>query len=679
MIRAGSDIGGTFTDVIVFDSVAERVTHAKVLTSRAVERAVIDGIQMSGVALTDIDFLVHGSTVVINALIERKGVRTALVTTAGFRDVYEIGRINRPDSFNIFFKKHTPLVERALRFEVRERMLIERELEALDSNEVDALADRLLAAEVDAIAILLLHSYADPRHERELKARLALRLPHCFISASHELTREYREYERTSTVVANAYVGPIVSRYVNELERALARGGWHGHFHLMQSNGGLITAQAAQRDCVALIESGPAGGLIGAREVLRDLGIAAGVAFDMGGTTAKAGVIEHGEPRIAHQYFVGSYMTGLPVLTPVMDIHEVGMGGGSIATVTPFGELRVGPRSAGAAPGPACYGLGGSAATVTDANVVLGRLHAELPLAGNLALDAAAARAALVRDVAAPLGVEAEVAAGGMLKVANTSMAYAISAVTIERGLQPADFALVAYGGAGPLHATQLARELGMRCVIVPPSPGVFSAYGMLFADSQGHAARTAITRVAPDTIGALHAIADELAVEAAARLGLTIDALDAIEYGADMRYVGQEHTVFVAFPREWLSATQAARLKTRFDDVHQRTYSHSAAGEPAELVTLRCVGTRQTPKPAFLRLTPAPPAAPAFEAPVWLNESGADVVPFYARTSLPPAQCITGPAVIFEETASTLLGPGDVARVHRHGHLVIELEEIVV
>jgi len=360
-----------------------------------------------------------------------------------------------------------------------------------------------------------------------------------------------------------------------------------------------------------------------------------------------------------------------------MDIHEVGMGGGSIAAVTPFGELRVGPQSAGAAPGPACYGLGGSAATVTDANVVLGRLHAALPLAGNLALDAAAARAALVRDVAAPLGVEAEVAASGMLKVANTSMAYAISAVTIERGLHPADFALVAYGGAGPLHATQLARELGMRRVIVPPSPGVFSAYGMLFADSQGHAARTAITRVVADTIGALNAIADELAIEAAARLGLTVDALDVIEYGADMRYVGQEHTVFVAFPRQWLSAAQVAALKTRFDDVHQRTYSHSAAGEPAELVTLRCVATRRTPKPEFLPLAPAPLAPPAFEAPVWLDESGPNVVPFYARAALAPAQCIAGPAVVFEETASTLLAAGDVARVHHHGHLVIELEEI--
>ena len=676
-MRAGSDIGGTFTDVIMFDAASERIRHAKILTSRELERAVLSGIAATGVPVSDIDMLVHGSTVVINALIERKGVRTALVTTAGFRDVYEIGRINRPDSFNIFFKKHVPLVERALRFEVRERMLPECELEPLDGASVAALVTQLRAARVQAIAILLLHSYADPTHEQVLKAELAAQLPDCFITASHELTREYREYERTSTVVANAYVGPIVARYVGQLGAELAAGQCTGAFYLMQSNGGLISAEEARRNCISIIESGPAGGVIGVREVLRDLGIDSGVAFDMGGTTAKAGVVEHGVPRIAHQYFIGSYNTGLPILTPVMDIHEVGTGGGSIATITPYGELRVGPHSAGAAPGPACYCLGGSAATVTDANVVLGRLSARLPLAGQLTLDAAAARTALSVHVAAPLAIGVETAAAGIVKVANTAMAYAISAVTIERGLNPADFVLVAYGGAGPLHATQIARELGIRQVVIPPNPGVFSAYGMLFADRQGHAARTRITRVEAPALMTLEPTVVELIAEAAARLGLAVSALDAVELSAEMRYVGQEHTVNVALERALITDGQAAAVKQRFDAAHEQSYAHSAADEAAELVTLRCVATATTAKPRFLPLAAGrPPALPAFRAPVWLDGQAAGELPFYQRDELAPGQTLTGPAVIFEQTASTLLIAGDELTVHRNGHLLIDIDE---
>lgn len=679
MIRAGSDIGGTFTDVIAFDATKQSVRLAKLLSTPDLSQAVLDGIAETGLEIATTDTLVHGSTVVINALLERKGVRTALVTTLGFRDVYEIGRINRPDSFNLFFQKHDPLVERALRFEIDERMLPDRIVTPLSEDAIDALVAQLVAADVEAIAVLLLHAYANPVHEEILTRALRERLPHCFITASHDLTREYREYERTSTVVANAYIGPLVDRYLGVLDQQLQQSGFDGNFFLMQSNGGLIGPDEARRNCISLVESGPAGGVIGAQSVLADIGATNGVAFDMGGTTAKAGVVEDGMPRIGHQYFIGSYNVGLPVLTPVMDIHEVGTGGGSIASVTEFGELRVGPRSAGSAPGPACYGLGGQDATVTDANVVLGRLHQDLPLAGNLQLNLDVANNALGSTVAQPLGVSAQAAALGVVQVANTAMAYAISAVTIERGLNPADFALVAYGGAGPLHATQIARELGMQQVVIPPNPGVFSAYGMLFADPQGHASRTRITLVDPEQLPSLEALVDDLAGDACTRLGLGEVVADRIDLSADMRYVGQEHTVTVALDRDMLSAAGVSALKRRFDAVHERSYSHSAADERAEIVTLRCVATMLTDKPKF-----GPPIAdeyssdPAFHRAVWLDDEAAIEIPFYRRAALAAGTILDGPAVIFEDTASTLLLTGDRLQVHAHGHLLIDIEEAV-
>ncbi|MFP6682476.1 MAG: hydantoinase/oxoprolinase family protein [Gammaproteobacteria bacterium] len=680
MIRAGSDIGGTFTDVIAFDAATQSVRLGKLLSSPDLSQAVLDGIAETGLDVATIDTLVHGSTVVINALLERKGVRTALVTTLGFRDVYEIGRINRPDSFNLFFQKHDPLVERALRFEIDERMLPDRIVTPLSEDAIDALVDELVAADVEAIAVLLLHAYANPVHEEILTRALRERLPHCFITVSHDLTREYREYERTSTVVANAYIGPLVARYLGVLDQQLQQSGFEGNFFLMQSNGGLIGPDEARRNCISLIESGPAGGVIGAQSVLADIGAANGVAFDMGGTTAKAGVVEDGVPRIGHQYFIGSYNVGLPVLTPVMDIHEVGTGGGSIAQVTEFGELRVGPRSAGAAPGPACYGLGGQDATVTDANVVLGRLHPDLPLAGNLQLDRNFATSALKSAIAEPLGVSVEAAALGVVEVANTAMAYAISAVTIERGLNPADFVLIAYGGAGPLHATQIARELGMRQVVIPPSPGVFSAYGMLFADLQGHASRTRITLVDADELPSLEALVDDLVRDACTRLGLGEVVADRVDLYADMRYVGQEHTVNVALDRQMLSAGGVSVLKQRFDAVHERSYSHSAADERAEIVTLRCVATMLTDKPKFRpSIADERSSDPSFYRAVCLDSESATEIPFYRRAAIAAGTILDGPAVIFEDTASTLLLNGDRLQVHAHSHLLIDIEEAVL
>jgi N-methylhydantoinase A len=674
-MRAGADIGGTFTDVIVFDAATAQIRVVKLLSSQDLHSAILDGITRSGVDMADIETLVHGSTVVINTLLERKGAATALVTTRGFRDTYEIGRINRPDSFNLHFRKHVPLVERARRFEVDERMLPGGELQPLDRGSAVAVAEQLAGEDVDAVAVLLLHSYAHPEHEQELKTLLEERLPSCFVSVSHEVSREYREFERTSTVVANAYVGPRVSSYLADLEHGLQERGMAGELLLMQSNGGLFDTEAARTNCIAMIESGPAGGVIGSRAVVEDLGIGSAVAFDMGGTTAKAGVIEDGKARIAHEYFVGPYGTGLPIQTAVMDIHEVGTGGGSIASVSEFGELRVGPISAGASPGPAAYGLGGTHPTVTDANVVLGRLNADLPLAGGLALDREAAREAMRVHVAEPLGMSIEEAASGVVEIANTAMGYAISAVTVERGLDPGALAMIAYGGAGPLHATQVARELGMRTVVIPPNPGVFSAYGMLFADLEHHSSRTFIAPLSDAGVGEIHSVFEALLAEIVPTA--VNDSPTPAKLSADMRYVGQEHSVTVPIDAEMLVARDVDGIRGRFDELHDRLFSHSAAYEAVEVVTLRVVTTTPTAKPQFGAVAggTANPE-PVTRAAVELPSGRRDDVPFYEREGLAAGAQLSGPAVVVEPTTSTVLLEGDRLVVHEHGHMTITVEE---
>src|SRR6266852_4318336 len=461
-LRLAADIGGTFTDIAVFDESTGKLSFGKVLTT---PQRLVDGIN-GGVERASTDYaaialFLHGSTIAINTILERTGAKTALVTTQGFRDVYEIGRINRPDAYNLFFQKHTPLIERALRFEVNERMLAEgKALTPLKDQEIATLGRKLQKLGVDAVAILFLNSYVNPRHEQRAKTLIEAAHPEMFVSASHELSQEYREFERCSTVAANAYIGPKVRRYVGEIDDHIRKAGFHGSFLIVQSTGGLYESEQAQTQCVRMLESGPAAGVIGTQALCHTLGIQNAIAFDMGGTTAKAGVIYKGEALTTGAALIGGYDKALPVQIAMMDIFEVGTGGGSIARLDE-GGLRVGPQSAGAAPGPACYGLGGSEPTVTDANLVLGRLAADRFLGGEMRLDVGAAERALAERVAKPLGMNVTAAADGILRVAATAMSYAVKGVTTERGLDAGDFALVAYGGAGPLHAVQVAREIG--------------------------------------------------------------------------------------------------------------------------------------------------------------------------------------------------------------------------
>src|SRR5665213_2775608 len=424
-VRLGSDIGGTFTDVAAFDEATGKLLLGKSLTTPA---RLVDGIY-AGVAKAGADYgkagiFLHGSTIAINTLLERTGAKTALITTKGFRDIYEIGRVNRPDSYNLFFKKHKPLIERALRFEADERIVADGSIRTpLDDDEIIALGKRFEQLGIEAVAILFLHSYRNPVHEARAKEILQRNHPKMFVSASHELSQEYREFERCSTVAANAYIGPRVRTYLGDIEKHLRDEGCRGSFLVVQSTGGLYEASQAQAHCVRMMESGPASGVIGTRAMCEAIGLQNAIAFDMGGTTAKAGVIHQGEALTTGAALLGGYNTALPIQIAMMDIFEVGTGGGSLARVED-GMLRVGPQSAGAVPGPACYGLGGDAPTVTDANLVLGRLGADRFLGGEMMLDVVAAERALEQHVAAPLDMALIDAASGILRIASTAMSY---------------------------------------------------------------------------------------------------------------------------------------------------------------------------------------------------------------------------------------------------------------
>ena len=681
-----TDIGGTFTDVASFDPSNGRLRFGKTLTTPlSLVEGIETGIDKAQARFADASLFLHGTTVAINAMLERTGAVTALITTHGFRDVYEIGRVNRPDAYNLFFSKHTPLVPRYHRYEVAERLSASGEiLTALDENALRQLASHLRGEKIEAIAILFLHCYRNPEHERRAKAILQEELPDHFISASHELSQEYREFERCSTVVANAYVGPRVRRYLEEIEQRIANSGFRGNFLVVQSTGGLLSVGRAKTECIRMLESGPAAGVIGTQAIAQSLNLKNAIAFDMGGTTAKAGVILHGQPLTTGSALVGGYEKALPVQIPMMDIFEVGTGGGSIARVE-HGALLVGPQSAGAEPGPACYGRGGSDPTVTDANLVLGRLSASGFLGGEMPLDVAAATKTMREKVAAPLGLDVLAAADGILRIATTKMSYAVKAVTTARGLDAGDFALVAYGGAGPLHATAIAREIGIRRVIIPRAPGHFSAFGMLFSDLRYDFVRTWFA----DLQSALFETLDEIFAElerqgrdAIATAAVPPKAL-LVKRSMDMRYVGQEHVVTVDISLDHFASRDREAIKRAFDEEHQRRYAISAPEEPVEIASVRATVTGITHKPpleAIRRGEADPPDnAHTGDRKVYFTSLGEfRSAPTFARGQLLAGNRILGPAIVEEHASTTVLLPGDALHVDAFGNLDIHVGAIL-
>jgi N-methylhydantoinase A len=677
-LRLASDIGGTFTDVAVFDEASGKLTFGKALsTPQRLVEGINNGVAKTGADYKDAGLFLHGSTIAINTILERKGAKTALIITKGFRDIYEIGRINRPDSYNLFFQKHEPLVERALRFEVNERVLADGEVEKpLDDKEIEALGDHLSSIGMEAVAILFLHCYRNADHEKRAKEILQKKHPNLFVSASHELSQEYREFERCSTAVANAYVGPKVDRYIGEIDEHLRGAGFKGSFLIVQSTGGLYAADQARQYCIRMLESGPAAGVIGTRTLCHTLGLKNAIAFDMGGTTAKAGVIHDGEPLTTGSALLGGYEKALPVQIAMMDIFEVGTGGGSIAKVED-GMLRVGPQSAGASPGPVCYGLGGTEPTVTDANLVLGRLSADRFLGGEMKLDVEGAKKALLKNIGTPLGMDAIASADGILRIAITAMSYAVKGVTTERGLDVGDYVLAAYGGAGPLHAVEVARELGMRRVIIPTAPGVFSAYGMLFSDLRYDFVRTWFTRLDDASFDAIEAVYKELEDEGRA----AIDAAKvkpeeiAIRRAVDMRYVGQEHAVTVDVPMEVFQSKDRTAMKKHFDEQHEIRYGTNAPAERAEIVSLRTAVSGIMLKPPQEKIAAGgadPKAAFNGNRSVYYEAVGFVETPTYTRDKLLAGNKVTGPALIEEHASTTVLAPDDQLTVNAYGHLEI-------
>ena len=680
-LRIAVDIGGTFTDMASFDEATGAISFGKALSTHGqLVGGIQDTLDSATVDLARGNLFLHGSTIAINTLLERNGAKTALLITEGFRDIYEIGRVNRPDAYNLFFSKHVPLVPRSLRFEVSERLRADGSLhKKLDEDAVRELARALKAEGVEAVAILLLHSYRNPDHEKRVKAILQEELPGAFVTASHELSQEYREFERVSTAVANAYVGPRVSDYLGELERHLGEKGFEGDFYAVQSTGGLFPVEHARRDCVRMLESGPAAGVIGAQAICAQLGLPDSIAFDMGGTTAKAGVISEGRPLTTGSALIGGYEKALPIQIPMMDIFEVGTGGGSIARIELGNSLRVGPRSAGSMPGPVCYGRDGTEPTVTDANLILGRLDVDNFLGGEMPLYLDRAQQAMQEKIATPLGIDLTKSADGILRIAVTQMSHAVKAVTTERGLDAGRFTMVVYGGAGPLHASAIARELGIRKVLIPFAPGYFSAYGMLFSDLRYDYVRSVFRHLEAMSFEEIEAIYQTMEDEGRAAIAASAVRPEEIvfERAADMRYLGQEHAVTVDLPQKFFDSSDRAAIKNHFDEIHAIRYGTSAPKEPADLVSLRVTVLGRMKKPPRNAVAEGKEqvedAALRTHKPVYFRSEGQYVsTPVYKRDLLKNGNVFYGPALVEEHASTTVVQPGDIVKVDQYGNLQI-------
>lgn len=693
-MRVAVDIGGTFTD-IVFLSRDGGVRARKVSSfvgdyGRAIVEGLLSVFDEGGFDGASIAEVLHATTVASNAVLEGKGARTGLITTRGFRDVLEIRTLRMPRLYDLAWEKPPPLVERRLRFEVTERVNVRGEVETpLDDGEVDAAVDALLAEGVRAIAVCLIHAYANPAHERRVKAIVERRAPGIALSISSEVLPEIKEYERTSTTVINAYVRPLIEDYLTRLVEGLDRIGVRAPLMLMQSSGGLMPAAEAARLPMHVIESGPAAGVVGAQALARRIGAPKVISFDMGGTTAKASLVEdYGFTRAAEYSVGGGIVVGSRLLTgagyqlkvPAIDLAEVGAGGGSLVWIDRAGAPQVGPESAGADPGPVCYGRGNAQPTVTDANVALGYLNPAHLVGGQLPIDAAAARAALVERVARPLGLPPEAAAHGAHLIAASNMIRAIKAVSSERGRDPRAFALVAFGGNGPLFAAGMAATLGVRRVLVPPLAGVFSAVGLLCSDVEVHLTRTwrrLLEGASSDAVAGLSAAVAALEEEAASRLAADGYGPERREIGrtAQLRYHGQSFDLSVPLPPGPVTAGTLRALAEGFGAEHERTYGHRAGPEePVEVVGLRVVG-RGVPEelrvPERLRAAGAVPPQPPRPAYFGARHGWLDT-PVLARSDLAAPR--RGPLIVEEYDATCLVPPGATASLDGFGNINIEL-----
>jgi N-methylhydantoinase A len=670
MLWLGIDVGGTFTDLVLYDEATGVMRLAKTPSTPADHAdGMLAGIARLAVDLGDVAKVAHGTTVATNTVLERSGARTAVLTTRGFRDVLEVGRGNRTVLYDVKATRPPALVERALRFEVDERTLFDGSVaRAVDAAEVERLAARVGGAGIESIAVCYLHAYVNDANERATKAALERALPGAFVATSAQVVREYREYERFATTVINAYVAPRMRRYLASLGRRLAARGYRRSVAVMTSNGGTMPAAHIADFPVHSMLSGPAAGVIGAAHVGRASGYPHLIAYDMGGTSTDVCLVKDGRFTMATEGSIGT----LPNRVRQIEINSIGAGGGSIAWLGAGRFLDVGPQSAGAQPGPACYGRGGTAPTVTDANVVLGRLGTAARLGGEIALDAARAHGA-VGGLAAELGVDVSAMAEGIVKLAVVKMTGAIKEISIMRGHDPRAFTLFAYGGAGPLHAAAIAAELGMPRVVVPPMPGNFSAFGLLVADVRLDAVKTRVVRTADLAFDEVGDVLRELRADTRAQLAAEgfADAAMRFEASLDMRYVGQAFELDVAIDDTCTSMTDVERA---FRAAHEARYSH-ATEDPVEIVTFRVAAYGLVPKPALRRATDMATATDKaiIEDRAVVFDDAPVTTRVYTRDLLPSGMPVAGPALIEESGTTTVVPPSFTAAADVHGNLVLE------
>jgi N-methylhydantoinase A len=688
--RLGVDIGGTFTDLVVVDETTGTVRVGKVLTTpkdpaHGVEQGIQALLGEAGVAAGAVRAVVHGTTLATNALIERKGARTALLTTAGFRDTLEIRSEGRYDMYDLFIDPPAPLVPRHLRREVPERLLADGTvLRPLDEAGARQVIAELVDDGVEALAICLLHAYVNPMHERRLAAIARELGPELPVSCSSDVVPEIREYERTSTTAANVYVVPLMARYLRDLEQRMVDLGLPGQLYVMQSSGGIALPEEARRLPIRLVESGPAAGALAAAQAARERGESRLLSFDMGGTTAKACVIDDGVPLVAREFEVAradrfKKGSGLPVRVPVIEMIEIGAGGGSIARVDRLGLLKVGPDSAGADPGPACYGLGGRLPTVTDADLILGYLDGEFFLGGRIRLDRQAAARAIEEQVARPLGLDLTHAAWGIHRLVNENMAAAARIHGIERGKDLRAYPLFAFGGAGPVHCWQVAKILKVPRILLPFGAGAMSAYGLLAAPLAFDFVRTHHERLDDPDWSAINRPLAEMEAEGRERLARAgVTAADVqVKRVAEMRYLGQGHEVEAALPPGTLSRDSLGAITSSFEAAYRALYHRLPPGVPIEALNWRVTTAGPAPQ---VTMRPGAPAGGGARAPLkgtrraWFAEADAYVdTPVYDRYALPPGAEFSGPAIIEERESTAVIGPGGRCRLDEGLTLVVE------
>lgn len=677
--RVGVDAGGTFTDVCLIGGDGTFVVYKLASTPADPSEAIVAGaahaITSSGNDARAISYFGHGTTVATNAILERRGATTGLITTAGFRDLLEIGRQERPDLYDLQTEKPVPLVRRRDRLEAGERMRHDGTVERpLDEDAVRSAIRTLRDQGIESVAVCFLYSYLYPEHERRVGELLAEELPGAYVSLSHRVLAEFREYERLSSTVVNAFIGPAMARYVEHLRERVAEMGIPSDPYITQSNGGLISLDVARELPVRTALSGPAAGVVGATRIAGLAGYDNIITFDMGGTSTDVALIEDGRTSLSLDMKIAGY----PIRTPMIDINTVGAGGGSVAWIDRGGHLKVGPRSAGAVPGPAGYGRGGDEATVTDANIALGILNRVALLDGRLKVDSSASDSTIA-TLAAELGMEPVDVAQGVLSVVTANMARAIRVISIERGYDPRDFALVAFGGAGPLHAARLARELEIPKVIVPTYPGILCALGLLVSDLRSDFSRTLIRPAETGSLDEVNEALTELERESAAWLDREkiSESQRRVSRVADMRYAGQNYELAIDLPDSWIDEQGLAQVLETFHQEHERAYGFAAPGEPAQFVTLRVEARGEVPPPRFTELPRGEGAAqPETVRTAYIPEAGGWIkCPVYRRDALLGGQHFYGPAVVDQMDATTLVLPGQRVQVDPIGNLIISDE----